>query len=86
MLRYPLCFVGRGCYTYSMNNNTNPNLPANAISAADVEVGMYIVRPGGYVSQVTLVRWFGFDGAITADGERIRVNRAGTLRLADPLD
>lgn len=69
-----------------MNKNTNPNLPANAISTKDVEVGMFIERPGGYVSQVTSVKWFGFDGIIVADGERIRVNKAGTMRLADPLD
>lgn len=69
-----------------MNNNTNPNLPANAIRSTDVRVGMFIERPGGFVAQVTSVKWFGFDGVFIADGERIRTNRAGTMRLADPLD
>jgi hypothetical protein len=66
--------------------NKNTNLPANAISCADVKPGMFIHRPGGYVSLVTTVTWYGFEGKVIADGERIRVNRAGTMRLADPLD
>jgi hypothetical protein len=69
-----------------MNSNKNPNLPANAIRTTDVRVGMFIERPGGFVSKVTSVWFGGFNGIIVADGERIRVNAAGTLRLAEPLD
>ncbi len=69
-----------------MNTNKNPNLPANAIRTTEVKPGMFIERPGGYVSRVTRVRWDGFKGVVWADGERITVNAAGTMRLADPLD
>lgn len=75
--------VGPIHYTYNMNKN--PNLPANAIRTTDVKVGDFIVR-GGYVSQVSSVKWYGFNGIIIADGERIRVNSAGTMRLHFPMD
>lgn len=64
-----------------MNNNKNPNLPANAVSCADAAPGMVIVREG-VVQTITTVRWFGFSATVHTDMDRFRVNRAGTLRLA----
>lgn len=62
--------------------NKNKNLPANAIPCADVRPGMFLLLDG-YVARVTTVKWYGFDGVVTADGIRRRVNRAGTMRLAE---
>lgn len=65
-----------------MNNNKNPNLPANAIRCADVRPGMRLRDRAGIVHTVTQVTWYGFEGKVVTPLGTLRVNRAGTLRLA----
>lgn len=64
-----------------MNNNTNPNLPANAVRTTDVRPDM-VLDVNGTQRVVTRVRWYGFNGIIEWDGGLRRVNAAGTMRLA----
>lgn len=61
--------------------NKNPNLPVNAIRTTQVREGDVIVR-NGVVQSVTRVQWYGHNGIITTTVERVRVNAAGTMRLA----
>lgn len=61
--------------------NTNPMLPDNAIPCSTVRPGMRLVR-SGLVREVERVVFMGHRGIVTlTTGERIHVNRAGTLRL-----
>lgn len=61
-----------------MNENKNPNLPANAVRCTDVTVGMVLDE-----GTVVAVSWYGFRGIVEVEGVgRIRVNAAGTMRLA----
>lgn len=82
MLIWPYC-VGPLCYTYSMNSNKNPNLPAHAIACKDVTPGTLIVKDG-YIVTVTKIVWYpNGRGIVTTDiGQRFYVNEAGTMRLA----
>lgn len=65
-----------------MNENKNPNLPANAVPTVAVKAGMNLLRDGRVVT-VSSVRWMGFTGVVRTEcGLRIRVNSAGTMRLA----
>ncbi len=64
-----------------MNNNTNPNLPANAISNREVKAGMLIVR-NGLVREVAKVLWYGSRAIVTlTTGERVHIADGGTMRL-----
>ncbi len=63
--------------------NTNPNLPANALNTIDVMPGDVLDTRAG-VRTVMNVDWFGARGTFRfTDGTTLRVNRAGTVRLAD---
>lgn len=64
-----------------MNENKNPNLPANAVRCVDVRPGK-VLRVANHDELVVEVKWYGFEGKVVTDLGTIRVNRAGTLRLA----
>jgi hypothetical protein len=66
-----------------MNNNTNPNLPANAIRTTAVKEGMLLILDNAVVKEVSGTSWFGHKGRIFfTDGSVRWVNGAGTMRLA----
>ena len=63
-------------------NTKNPNHPANAIRCTDVRTGMRIIR-NGQIHTVQGIAWYGFAAKVWLEDDTVvRVNAAGTMRLA----